>query len=152
MSIPDSMLLRYLQYAALAKADEVKQTQIGLESNQLHPRNVKVDIAKRVVALYYGSHEGQHQVEEFERIFKNKELPEQIDEIKIETETNEIKILDLLVNTNLAPSKKEARRLVEQGGVYIDNETIKDPMSDVNIAEKRLIKVGKRKFLYVVKG
>jgi tyrosyl-tRNA synthetase len=72
--------------------------------------------------------------------------------MKIDCENNEIKILDLLVNTNLAPSKKEARRLVEQGGVYVDNETIKDPMGNVNISEKRLIKVGKRKFLYVAKN
>ena len=127
MSIPDSMLIRYLQYAAFADDNEVKQTQLGLEHNQLHPRNVKVDIAKRVVDLYYDNNAGQHELDEFERVFKNKELPEHIDEFKIECENNEIKILELLVNTNLAPSKKEARRLVEQGGVYIDNETINAP-------------------------
>jgi tyrosyl-tRNA synthetase len=151
MSIPDSMLLRYLQYAALAHEDEVNQTRNGLETNTLHPRNVKANIAKRVVDLYYGENAGQYEVEEFERIFKNKELPEQIDEMKLDTVENEVKIIDLLTITNLAPSKKEARRLIEQGGVYIDNETIKDPTESVHLDTKKLIKVGKRKYLYVIK-
>jgi tyrosyl-tRNA synthetase len=151
MSIPDSMLLRYLQYAANANESEAKEVKIGLENNSLHPRNVKVDIAKRVVDLYYGNNQGQLAFEEFERVFKNKELPDVIAEAVVECENNEIRILDLLVNTNLAPSKKEARRLVEQGGVYIDGETFKDPMGNVNIQEQRLLKVGKRKYLYVIK-
>ena len=149
MSIPDALLLRYLQYAAMAKEKEINQTKIGLENNTLHPRNVKVDIAKRIVDLYHSENAGQLAFEEFERIFKNKELPDVIDELVVECENGEIKILDLLVNTNLAPSKKEARRLVEQGGVYVDGETFKDPMGNVNLKEKRLLKVGKRKYLYV---
>jgi len=150
MSIPDSMLLRYLQYVAFAKKEEVEKIKIGLENNSLHPRNVKVDIAKRVVDLYHSGNAGQLAFEEFERVFKNKELPDIIDEMSIKCENCEIKILDLLANTNLAPSKKEARRLVEQGGVYIDGETFKDPIGNVNLKEKRLLKVGKRKYLYVV--
>ena len=150
MSIPDSMLLRYLQYAALAKDDEVKQTKVGLENSALHPRNVKVDIAKRIVDLYHNEGAGQLAFEEFERVFKNKELPDVIDEAVIECENYEIKILDLLVNTNLAPSKKEARRLVEQGGVYVDGITFNEPMGIINLKEKKLLKVGKRKYLYVI--
>ena len=133
----------------MAKEKEINQTKIGLENNTLHPRNVKVDIAKRIVDLYHSENAGQLAFEEFERIFKNKELPDVIDELVVECENGEIKILDLLVNTNLAPSKKEARRLVEQGGVYVDGETFKDPMGNVNLKEKRLLKVGKRKYLYV---
>ena len=150
MSIPDSLLLRYLQYAALENENEVKKIKIGLENNSLHPRNVKVDIAKRVVDLYHNGNAGQLAFEEFERVFKNKELPDVIDEMLVECENNEIKILDLLTHTNLAPSKKEARRLVEQGGVYVDGETFKEPMGIINLKDKRLLKVGKRKYLYVV--
>ena len=150
MSIPDSMLLRYLKYAAFAKDDEVQQTKVGLENNSLHPRNVKVDIAKRIVDLYHSGGAGQLAFEEFERVFKNKELPDVIDEISVECENCEIKILDLLVNTNLAPSKKEARRLIEQGGVYVDSKTFNDPMGTINLQQQRLLKVGKRKYLYVI--
>ena len=150
MSIPDSLLLRYLQYAAMTNENEVQEIKTGLENNYLHPRNVKVDIAKKIVDLYHTGNAGQLAYEEFERVFKNKELPDVIDETSIECENNEIKILDLLTNTNLAPSKKEARRLIEQGGVYVDGETFKEPMGCINLKDKRLLKVGKRKYLYVV--
>ncbi|MPN20336.1 Tyrosine--tRNA ligase [bioreactor metagenome] len=150
MSIPDSMLLRYLQYAAFAHSDEVNRTKAGLADNSLHPRNVKVDIAKRVVALYHGQQAGEQALEEFEKIFKNKELPDNIEECTVECNDGAIGILDLLVNTKLVTSKKEARRLVEQGGVYIDNETVKDPMLVQDLSERHLLKVGKRKFLYVM--
>ena len=149
MSIPDTLLLRYLRYAALATNNEVEETQKGLLNNTLHPRNVKVDIAKRVLDLYYGENAGQKEFEEFERVFKNKELPEVIDEVLLDTDSDDIKIMDLLVQTNLATSKKEAKRLVEQGGVHIDSKIIDNFMAEINIAEKILIKAGKRKFLFV---
>ncbi|MDR0927592.1 MAG: tyrosine--tRNA ligase [Ignavibacteria bacterium] len=149
MSIPDSLLLRYLQYAALAKQDEVNNVKMGLSNGELHPRNVKVDIAKRVIALYHGEEQGQQAFEEFERIFKNKELPDDVPLITIKTDDCQIKILDLLVRVGVAPSKKEAKRLVEQGGVYVDGETFKDPMETLDISQRRLLKVGKRKFYYI---
>jgi tyrosyl-tRNA synthetase len=151
MSIPDSMLLRYLQYAAFANPTETDATKEGLENGSLHPRNVKVDIAKRVCDLYHPKGSGDAAFEEFERIFKNKELPDVIDEMLINYDGASIKIQDLLVNTKLAPSKKEARRLIEQGGVSIDGEINNDPMADIVVAGKILLKVGKRKFLYVTK-
>jgi len=150
MSIPDSMLLRYLQYAAMANDNEINKTKIGLKNNTLHPRNVKVDIAKKIVDLYHTGNAGQLAFEEFERVFKNKELPNVINEMAVECENNEIKIMDLLVNTNLAPSKKEARRLIEQGGVYINGDTFKDPVGIINLKQQCLLKIGKRKYLYVI--
>ena len=151
MSIPDSMLLRYLQYAANANPQIVTNIKTGLENGELHPRNVKVDIAKRVVTLYYGEAAGIAAFEEFERIFKNKELPDEIEEVTVDCvdASTSINIMDLLVQTKLAPSKKEARRLIEQGGVSLDNEKISEPMSVQDISSKKLLKVGKRKFLYV---
>jgi tyrosyl-tRNA synthetase len=151
MSIPDSMLLRYLQYAANANHQIVANIKTGLENGELHPRNAKVDIAKRVVTLYYGEAAGIAAFEEFERIFKNKELPDEIEEVIVDCvdASTSINIMDLLVQTKLAPSKKEARRLIEQGGVSLDNEKVSEPMSVQDISSKKLLKVGKRKFLYV---
>ena len=59
-------------------------------------------------------------------------------------------ILELLFTTKLAPSKKEARRLIEQGGVSINNEKVSDFMAKIDLSEQKLIKVGKRKFLNVI--
>ncbi|HOK13699.1 MAG TPA: S4 domain-containing protein, partial [Candidatus Kapabacteria bacterium] len=86
--------------------------------------------------------------EEFERIFKNKELPDEIEEVQIDS--LEMGLMDLLVATGLAPSKKEAKRLIEQGGVLVDQNKVDDPFQKIELNNRRLLKVGKRKFLYVV--
>lgn len=150
MSIPDNMITRYLQYAALADVSFVKQVENGLADGSVHPRNAKVDTAKRIVALYHGEEAGDNALLEFERIFKNKEVPDEIDLFELEANLSEINIVDLLALTKLAPSKKEARRLIDQGGVSIDGEKISDPMLKLNFTEQKLLKVGKRKFLNVV--
>ena len=149
MSIPDSMITRYLQYAALADIKTVEQVKLGLENNNIHPRDAKVDVAKRVVAMYHGLDAGENALIEFEKIFKNKDLPDDIEEHIINNNTNEINIIDLLYTTSLAPSKKEARRLIDQGGVSVDGNKITDALEIINIERRRLLKVGKRKFLYV---
>lgn len=148
MSIPDNMIIRYLQYAALANYDTVNKTKEGLENGTIHPRDAKIDVAKRVVSIYYGNTESENAFEEFERIFKNKELPDNIDIFELNEQ--EIIIIDLLYITKLAPSKKEARRLIEQGGVSIDGKKINNYMEKINIKEQKLVKVGKRKFLNVI--
>ena len=80
MSIPDSMITRYLQYAALADIKTVEQVKLGLENNNIHPRDAKVDVAKRVVAMYHGLDAGENALIEFEKIFKNKDCQTDIEE------------------------------------------------------------------------
>ncbi len=151
MSVPDNMITRYLQYAAMATIDEINAVQTGLADGSIHPRNAKVDMAKKIVTLYYGFEAGENALLEFERIFKNKDLPDKIDLLEIYIENSTIGIIDLLVAANLSPSKKEARRLIEQGGVSIDSQKVSDVFSVIDIYEKKLIKIGKRNFLYVQK-
>ena len=151
MSIPDTMIARYLQYAALAKVEDVKNLEMALKDGSAHPRHSKVDVAKRVVALYHGFQAGEDALAEFERIFKNKELPDEIEEMLIEHDSEGIGIMELMAKANLAPSKKEAKRLIDQGGVSVDNEKVEDSFAMINISTERLIKVGKRKFLKVTR-
>ncbi|MBX3043285.1 MAG: tyrosine--tRNA ligase [Candidatus Kapabacteria bacterium] len=149
MSIPDDMITRYMLYAAFFTNEEIKAVEEGLKDGSVHPRNAKVNTAMKIVELYHGSEQAKSAFDEFERIFVNKDVPDVIDEMKLDIESSEMPLADLLVSTNLAPSKKESRRLIEQGGVYIDGEKQTDPFSKVNLVEKKLLKVGKRKFLYV---
>ncbi len=151
MSIPDSLIPRYLRYAAIASDRDAERVADGLKSGALHPRDAKVDVAKRVVALYHGEEAGIAAFEEFERIFKKKELPDEIPEYFIETEANEMPIMDIMVISGLAPSKKEAKRLLDQGGVYVDGEKIDDSFCRIELSAERLFKVGKRKFLKILK-
>jgi tyrosyl-tRNA synthetase len=149
MSIPDKLIVRYLQYAAFAPLNDVLATKEGLENNTLHPRNEKVRLGKMVVSKYYSADDANRAFEHFEKIFKNKELPDEIEELIFENEPNELLIQDILVKSQLCTSKKEAKRLIEQGGVYIDSQKISDPFAKINLQDFRIFKVGKRKFLKI---
>ena len=149
MSIPDNMITRYMLYAAFISDNEIKSTEEGLKDGSVHPRNAKVRTAMKIVEVYHGAEQAQAAFDEFERIFVNKDVPDVIDEMVLESTETELSLVDLLVLTNLAPSKKESRRLIEQGGVTVDGEKFSDPFSKIELTNKRLLKVGKRKFLYV---
>jgi len=149
MSIPDDLILKYFQYGGLATATELSKMQEQLDTEGFNPRNAKVETAIRIADLYHPEGSGQAAFEEFQRVFKKKELPDHIDETTLNYENNEAGILDIIADTKMCQSKKEARRMVQQGGVSIDGEKITDPMVTINIEEKKLFKVGKRKFLYI---
>lgn len=149
MSIPDTLITRYLRYGALKPHSEIITMDEGLKDGTIHPRDAKVRTAIEIVALYHTREDGENAFAEFERIFKNKELPDVIDEVELENETKEMNLGDVLVNSKLAPSKKEARRLVEQGGVYIDGERADNFFLNLDLSDYRLFKVGKRKFLRI---
>jgi len=151
MSVPDELIARYYQYAAFYDYNEAKNIELGISNGSIHPRNAKVELAKKIVELYHSKEAAENAFAEFEKIFVKKDIPDEVEDFLIDTETNEINILDILINTGLAPSKKEARRLIEQGGVYIDGERINDSFANIDISYKRLLKVGKRKFLYIFK-
>ncbi len=150
MSIPDALISRYLKYGAYAKDEEVKQVDEGLKANTLHPRNAKVDVAVRIVNLYHPAGSGEAAFDEFERIFKNKEVPDEIEEKVIAAnDLDNPNVVKILVAAGLAPSNKDARRLIEQGGVLLENEKVTDPNAQIDLTDFKLFKVGKRKFLKI---
>ena len=149
MSIPDNLITRYYQYALFANIDEVNQIKIGLENGTIHPRDSKVELAKRIVEKYHNKELANRAYEHFERVFKNKEMPDEIDDCFLDSPLSELMIQDILVSSNLCSSKKEAKRLIEQGGVYIDSIKIDDPFLKIDISKPKIFKVGKRKFLRI---
>ena len=149
MSIPDNLITRYLQYGAQATAREVTEMAEGLASGTAHPRNAKVRTAMGIVELYHGREAAEGAFEEFERIFKNKELPDEIEEIEIKGDATEQLVSDALLAAGMVPSKKEARRNIEGGGVHIDNEKVADPFAKCDFSDFKLVKVGKRKFMRI---
>jgi tyrosyl-tRNA synthetase len=152
MSIPDTMITRYLQYAANASEAEVKAMSEALASDTIHPRTAKVETAMRTVALYHGEESGKAAFEEFERIFVKKDVPDEIEErIITELGTNPL-VVDVLALTGMVTSKGEARRLIQGGGASIDGEKVQDINDTIDLSSPKIIKAGKRKFLRVMKG
>jgi tyrosyl-tRNA synthetase len=152
MSIPDTMITRYLQYAANASEAEVRAMSEGLANNAIHPRTAKVETAMRTVALYHGEEAGKAAFEEFERIFVKKDVPDEIEErIITELGTNPL-VVDVLALTGMVASKGEARRLIQGGGASIDGEKVQDINDTIDLSSPRILKTGKRKFLKVWVG
>ena len=144
LRIPDELIYTYYELASNATNDELKSIKEDLENDKVNPRDIKRALARRLVAMYHSTEAADNAEKEFDNIFINKGIPDDIEEMVLEHETN---ILELIVNIKFAPSKGEARRLLTQGGVSIDNEKITDIAYIVKKDKEKILKVGKRKFI-----
>ena len=134
-------------YVSLKEIDEIKS---GLSSGLLNPRDIKVRLAKEIVAIYHGWKEAERAAHQFDSVFKHKELPSDIKEITASFSPSSI--TDLLMIADLASSKSEARRLIEHGGVKINGEKIIDPKKEITISKEGVvIQAGKRNFVKIIK-
>jgi len=150
MSIPDTMITRYYQYAAMASQEEIATMSTGLQDGSLHPRSAKVETAMRTVALYHGADAGKGAFEEFERIFVKKDVSDVIDDHIVNDLGDNPLIVDVMAHTGMVASKGEARRLIQGGGVSIDGEKVQDIAQTIDLSSPKIIKAGKRKFLRVM--
>lgn len=148
MSIPDTLITRYYQYGAFAELSEVKAMETGLAEGSYHPRNAKVKTAMDIVTIYHSKEAGQAAFEEFERMFVKKDIPDEVDTFVLPEK--EMNIVDAVATAGMVASKKEAKKMIEQGGIYIDNERVTDMYKKEDFSNQRLLKVGKRKFMYIV--
>ncbi|HTL47698.1 MAG TPA: tyrosine--tRNA ligase [Verrucomicrobiae bacterium] len=144
MSIPDNLMENYYRYAAGLTPDEFVQVRDGLKSGKLHPREAKASLAERIVGLYHGAQAGAGARQQFDQVFKNKELPDEIENVDFPRESSDL--VSLLKDAGLVASKSEARRLIEQGGVKLEREKVTDAGAVVNLKKPVLVQCGKRKF------
>lgn len=147
MSIPDVLIFKYFTLATRLTPKELHDIKYELENPDTNPRNIKRRLGYELVKLYYNEEIAAKSIEDFDKIFIKKEVPEDIPEITINN-TGE-KLINLIVNNKLAESNASARRLIEQGGVTIDGNKITDYNYIINITNDFVLKVGKRKFLKV---
>jgi len=147
LSIPDRLMYDFFVLATNIPNSQLAEIKSAIEND---PRNTKRRLAKEIVTLYHDKEAAQAAEDEFDRIFVKKDLPDVIEEMNFGSKGDSVNILQLLTDTKLVPSKGEARRLIEQGGVTINNEKITDSKIDVQLTEPKIIKVGKRKFLKII--
>ena len=139
MSISDELMLRYYELLTDLNLDEVKA---------MHPMEAKKKIAGLLVARFHDDKKAQAARQEFEGMFKQGKLPDNIPK-KLDFVEKELTVLALLSRVELVSSKSEGRRLIKQGGVSIDGEIVTDEAMMVDLNEQRTIKVGKLKFYQV---
>lgn len=147
MSIPDVLIFKYFTLATRLKPEELMEIKRELEDPTTNPRNLKRRLGYELVKLYYNKEVAKQSIEEFDKIFIKKEVPDDIPEITLKEK--DTKLINLIVSNKMADSNAAARRLIEQGGVTINGEKIDDFNHVLTYSEDFVLKVGKRKFLKV---
>lgn len=145
MSIPDELMKKYFELATDVPMDRIND----LLSPDVHPKTAKMELGKAIVARYYDNDKADAAAIEFDNVFKERKLPEDIPEIKIadnDLEEGKILIVSLLKLSGFAKTNGEAKRLISQGGVSIDNEKISDDKAEIKPEPGMILQVGKRRF------
>lgn len=148
MSIPDRLLMQYFELCTELSSEEIQKTRDELVSSHANPRDMKMRLAKMIVAKYHGDAKAKKAEEQFISVFQKKEMPDDIPEIR--AGKKQMDVVELLMIAKFATSKTEARRLIEQKGVKVEGETIVDPVQKIEIGKNGvLVQKGKRFFVKI---
>ena len=149
LAIKDELIVQYFTMATNFSLEDIKDLEKKLASKEEHPMNAKKKLAKTIVSDLCSLEEAKKAAENFEKTVQDREIPSDIPTITIDGKGS---VADILVQTGLVLSKSDAKRLVDQGGVEIDNERIQDPnipFETLTKNDQTLIQIGKRKFVKV---
>jgi len=148
MSIPDHAMSNYMNLVTRWTPAEIAQIEADLASGKLHPRDAKMRLAFEIVDIFHGTEAARRAEEHFRTVFQKRELPPEMPEFVL---TEPLNVVDLLHAAGLVRSKSEGRRLVQQGGVRLDGEKVRDITTMVAVEDKaRVLQVGKRKFVRLI--
>lgn len=144
MSFPDEVILLGFELLTLIPMAEVKK--IG-ESLKNDPMSAKKRLAFEIVKLNYGEQKAKEAQIEFERVFQKRGEPQKMQEVSIKKQVSSI--IDLLEESGLVESRGDAKRLVRQKAVSLDEETITDPQAKVNLKNGQILRIGRLRFLKI---
>jgi tyrosyl-tRNA synthetase len=148
MSISDAMMWKYYELCTDLLPAEIAERRERVESGSYHPMDAKRDLAKMIIGDFHSAEEGEAADAEFRRIFSRGEIPSDIEERTFPAEEEPTALVKLLVAAELCASNNDARRMIAQGAVTIDDERVDDPKAavDGSAGSSYIVKVGKRRF------
>lgn len=144
MSVPDKAMSDYFRLVTRWSTTEITELESGLAAGRLHPRDVKMKLAREIVDIFHGAEAAERAEKDFVRVFQQHDLPGDIPNYTLQPGET---VLDVLVTGGLAPTRNEGRRLVSQGGVRLDGEVLSDP--NQLFPRPGVLQAGKRRFLKV---
>jgi tyrosyl-tRNA synthetase len=148
MSIPDALILPYFEYCTNITAEKLTSLRDGLAGSKANPRDTKRRLAREIVTLYHSSNAALEAEQAFDRLFIQKELPDEIPEYQLKS--GEAFLVQVLKEAGLVVTNGEGRRLISQGAVRLDGEVIGDPNFTIQRGMTGIVKVGKRRFLKIL--
>ncbi|MDI6699124.1 MAG: tyrosine--tRNA ligase [Candidatus Saccharicenans sp.] len=149
MSISDQLMYRYYELLTDVPSEQIESWKQQAREGKVNPRDLKAQLARMIVADFWGEEEGKRAAEEFDRIFKHKDLPSEMEEkiVEVGGAENLPELVELMVNLGIVSSRGEAKRLIRQGGVYINSQRVEDLEHKLDSARtEQILKIGKRKF------
>lgn len=146
LSIPDESMPSWYTLAADADETVLEDVKIRLSDSSINPMEIKRDLARKIVELYYDKDKAIAAENYFNNITVSKGMPDVIDEYKIDEEGL---LVNIIVDSGLLNSKSEARRMIKQSAVRLDGEVVNDIRLTLSPGKERILKVGKRRFLKV---
>jgi len=146
MSISDEMIEKYFILAADANTKIVSKVKKQLSDSSQNPRDIKRELARTIVQLYHGQNAAKEAEQYFDRVIVNKDAPDEMDQVELSIDTQ---LIEVVTNEGLTSSKGEARRLIKQGAIRVDNEKITDESHILLKGKEVVIKVGKRRFIKI---
>jgi tyrosyl-tRNA synthetase len=151
MSLSDELMPMYFELCTDVSMDEVAAL---TSSAEMHPREAKKRLAREIITLYHGAEAAQAADDEFERVHKEHQVPDEMPEIAVPAElcdpNGRVRVTALLVSVGLAPSSSDAKRLILQGGVSVDSRKITDAAETIAVQTGQIIKVGRNRFVRLI--
>jgi len=141
MSIPDSLMENYLTLLTDLPLEQIRKM---IDPSRTHPRQAKAALGRMIVEKFHGQQAAESAAEEFDRVFKERQAPSDMPLVRVGA--GAVNIVELVFQAGFAKSKSDARRLVQQGAVSIDERTISDPDASVQPSAAQVLRVGKRRF------
>lgn len=142
MSIPDELMVRYFMLVTDMPREEQEQLAQGLKDGSVHPRDAKMMLAKTIVELYHGAAAAEAAEQEFVRVFQERDLPSEIEELAIDA--GEVWLPQLLHAAGMVSSNSEGKRMIQQGSVRVNGEKVME--ENCTLQNDDVLQVGKRKY------
>ena len=149
MSIPDDLIVRYYELVTNVDVDKVKEIKEDIEVKNVNPMQHKKNLAYKIVEEFHGEEKAKEAANEFENVFSKGGLPEDIPEVEIsedELEDGELWIVKIVAATGMVDSNSEARRMIKQGAVRIDDKKYEKINLDLEVKDGMIVQIGKRRY------
>ena len=145
MSIPDKAMGIFCRLITRWTPDEIVNFEADFSSGKIHPKDAKMKLAREIVNIYHGQKEADKAEAQFVRVFQEQGQPDEMDEYKLE---QGLSVLDVLEASKLAESRSQARRMIQQGAVRLDDKKLDDPHAE--FPGPGVLQVGKRRFIRII--
>ena len=147
MSIPDSIIMNYFELITDVSDEELNELKMLVEKNEINPMDLKKRLGIEIVTKLHNKEAAIEAENHFSRVVQNKEIPDEIEECLYNL-NREIDLKDLLVKIKMAKSRSDAGRLIEQGAVSLNGQTV--TVNSIKIEDGSIVKVGKRRFAKLI--